>query len=261
MLYSDLLQSTRADGDLWRTQVPEDWMQGRSVFGGLQSALAVHAMRALVPEGMPLRTLQTTFIDPIPVGDVCVRAQVLRTGKSAIHVLAHLLEGERILCIVIGVFGAGRASKVAVTPTRPVVENSKPISFPFIQGVTPNFTQHFSMRWLRGTPPFTNNPETRAVIEAGIRDSGPATDAHVLAIADVIPPLALSMLKTPANGSSLTWMIEFFAERFDTLPLLGWRIDVELIAGRDGYTSQSAMIWSPGGEAVAISRQSMVVFG
>jgi hypothetical protein len=38
-------------------------------------------------------------------------------------------------------------------------------------------------------------------------------------------------------------------------------VDAELVAARDGYTSQSVMLWAPDGTPVAISRQSMLVFG
>ena len=44
--------------------IPDDWAQGRSVFGGLQAAFAVRAMRTLEPAA-PLRSLQVTFVAPI----------------------------------------------------------------------------------------------------------------------------------------------------------------------------------------------------
>jgi hypothetical protein len=55
-------------------------------------------------------------------------------------------------------------------------------------------------------------------------------------------------------------MLELFADSRG-LPLNGWRIDAQLQAAEDGYTSQQVMLWGPGGEPVALSRQSMVVFG
>ena len=45
------------------------------------------------------------------------------------------------------------------------------------------------------------------------------------------------------------------------VPVQKWRLDAELTAAADGYISQSTMVWGPGGEPVALSRQSMVVFG
>ena len=158
-------------------------------------------------------------------------------------------------------FGAPRASALALEPSQPPAHAGRVVAFPYTTGLTPAFTQHFEVRWLRGLPPYTGDTQTDHVLEVSLRDEGPATEGHVLAMADFIPPLALSHLKAPAPGSTLTWMLEMLAERFDTLPLRRWRIDATLAAARHGYTSQSVMVWGPGGEPVATSRQSMVVFG
>ena len=102
---------------------------------------------------------------------------------------------------------------------------------------------------------------TEQVVQVDVLDEGPTTEAHVLAIADFIPPIALSHLRAPANGSTLTWMLELLADRFDHLPLAKWRLDAELVAARDGYTNQSVLISAPDGSPIALSRQSMLVFG
>lgn len=241
--------------------VTADWLQGRTVFGGLQAAVALRAMRTLVP-AVPLRTLQGTFLAPVPEGTVTAAARVLRIGKSATHVESRIVDGDATLALLVGVFGSARASTVNVPPKQaPLQGEGKPIEFRYIPGVIPAFTQHFKVRWLRGLPPFTADTRTDHVLEIGLRDTGPVTEGHVLAMADFIPPIALSHLKSPAPGSTLTWMIEMLTERFDGLSLEHWRIDATMGAARDGYTSQSVMVWGPGGEPLATSRQSMVVFG
>ena len=261
MEFSALLESMKEQSGTWTAPVPDAWLQGRSLFGGLQAALAWRAMRALVLPEIPLRTLQVTFIGPVGAGTVTARARILRKGRSTVHVEGVLGEGNEAQCLLLGVFGAARMSSVAILPKAPPVPDGKPIDFRFVAGLTPNFTQYLPMRWLSGTPPYTSNPAPRAVIEVGMKDRGPMSEAHVLAIADAPPPVALSMLKKPAPGSSMTWTIEFFAQDLPRLPLSGWRLDAEVTAARDGYTSQSVMVWTPGGELAAISRQSMVVFG
>jgi hypothetical protein len=95
----------------------------------------------------------------------------------------------------------------------------------------------------------------------GFKHSGTVTELHLPAIADVIPPLAITLLRKPAPGSSMTWMLELLADRYDHLPLQGWRFDAEVLSAADGYTSQTAMIWAPDGSPAMLSRQSMVVFG
>jgi len=262
MLFSQVLDSLALQGGVWSAPVPADWMQGRSVFGGLQSALALRAMRALVPADLPLRALQTTFVAPVS-GTVVLEARVLRTGKSVVHAEARIVDGAQTAAIVIGVFGRARASQVEVVARPPAATLlESPIDFGFVPGVTPSFIQHFKMRWLAGTLPFSGTRAApHATIEVGIDDVAPANEAHVIAIADSIPPLALSMLTLPAPGSSITWTLEMLTDRFDALALAGWPIHAELRAGRDGYTSQYAVVCAPAGHAVALSQQTMMVFG
>jgi hypothetical protein len=86
-------------------------------------------------------------------------------------------------------------------------------------------------------------------------------ESEVIAYADAIPSPALSILKKPVAASSLTWTLELLSDRFETAPAKPWLMDAEVSAGRDGYLSQSAVLWNPLGQAVALSRQSVVVFG
>jgi acyl-CoA thioesterase len=261
MLYSEVLASmTRRDG-AWTAPVPEDWKQGRTAFGGLQVAFALRAMRALVPAELPLRVAQATFIAPLASDAMTIHARLLRSGKHTVHAEARTSEGDQALNVVTAVFGSRRQSRVEVVPRQPPVPARAPVDFRYIEGMRPSFTRYFSMRWLVGDVPFSGNPLTHAVIEIGLRDEATTGEEHVLAIADSIPPVALSMLTTPVPGSSLTWTLEMLRERVDDLALTGWRLDAEITAGRDGYTHQSVMVWGPGGQPVALSRQCMVVFG
>ncbi len=86
------------------------------------------------------------------------------------------------------------------------------------------------------------------------------TESHLLAIADFVPPVALSWLPHVVPGSSLTWMIELLSENFAGQPLSGWRVETDMIAARDGYISQSTLVRAPDGSPIALSRQAMVVF-
>jgi acyl-coenzyme A thioesterase PaaI-like protein len=254
-----LRRATRAAGRV-ELDVPADWMQGRSVFGGLQVAVALEAMRTCVPSTV-LRTLQATFVAPVAEGVVEARARVLRHGKNATHVEARLVRGNETLAIVIGVFGQARTSKAARVPQRPEVSIEEPLELTYVPGLLPAFTQHFAAQWLRGALPFSGQPDHEQVVVVGMKDDGPVTDGHVVAIADFIPPVALSHLDAPAPGSTLTWMLEFLCDDVKDQPLHGWRVDAQLIAARDGYTSQAVTVWAPDGSPAALSRQSMLVFG
>ncbi|HLU67169.1 MAG TPA: thioesterase family protein [Kofleriaceae bacterium] len=259
--FTALMRSAREERGSLSVEVPDDWMQGRSAFGGLQVALALRAMRGLVP-GLPLRTVQAVFYAPVPAGPRRVRAQVMRSGANVTHAEARVEgDGGATLALVIGVFGAARRSAVQVTPEQPAVAASETIELPRVPGITPSFTQQFDVRWLRGRPPFSGDSARAHTVEVSLVDEGPVTEGHIMLIADFMPPLGLSHLRAPAPGSTLTWMLEIFDHRFEHLPLAGWRVDAELLAARDGYTSQTTAIWAPGAVPVAAGRQCMVIFG
>lgn len=283
MRFSEVMRGVVRSGDRWSVEVGEDWAQGRSLFGGLQAALAVRAMRDLRSIDAPLRSLQVAFLAPVPPGAVSLHGRVLRTGKNVQQIEARLVAGEDTLCLAIGVYGAARTSRVAALPTQPAVpagariamprlpgitpENAPsalpaPLRLPFVPGLTPNFTQHFGVRWLQGSLPLSGSGETRQILELDLLDDGgdPLDETHVLAFADFIPPIALNLLTTPANGSSLTWMVEFLRDRYHDLALNDWRVDAELLAARDGYLNQSVSLWAPDGTPAALGHQSMTIF-
>lgn len=261
MRFTETMRSVERHGDSWQAQIGEDWLQGRSAFGGLQAALGLRAMRELVNADMPLRSLQTTFVAPVPAGPVTIRALQLRAGRSACQVEASLCDGEQTLCRMVGVFGSARPSSLDFQPEQPRVDAGAARELPFVEGHMPAFMQHFRPRWLRGDLPFTGGHQRDSVLQISMRDDGAVDETHVLAFADFIPPIALGMFNAPTPGSSLTWMIELLRDRYDDLGLDDWRIDARLVAARDGYTNQGVTLWGPRGEPVALSSQSMVVFG
>lgn len=261
--FSKLLASAQRQPDGLRLEVPADWMQGRSVFGGLQAAFALQAMRAVLPH-VPLRTLQTTFIAPVS-GDMRATAKIVRQGKNVATVEARIGDDDAPQAIVIGAFGSARSSAVARRVVQPVVEidPARVIALPFAarSESAPQFASHFSVRWLRGMPPFSGDTAFQHVLEVGIDDDASTSEAHMIALADFPPPVGLSLLKSPAPGSTLTWMLQLLVDDFSALPRTGLRIDAELVAARDGYTSQSVTMYAPDGTALALSHQSMLVFG
>jgi acyl-coenzyme A thioesterase PaaI-like protein len=257
---TDLLSRARTSPGAVTLDVTEDWLQGRTLFGGLQAVVGMLAMRTVAPAA-PLRSLQVIFLAPVPGGPVHASARILRSGKNTSHVEARIVDGDNTLALMVAVFGQPRASALALRPAQPTVAPTSSIELPRIPGATPNFTQHFKARWLVGSPPGSGAVEPHNVIELGLRDHGACTEAHVVAMADFIPPIALSYLEAPVAAASLTWMLELLSDDFGALPLDGWRMDAEMVAANDGYVNQSMVLWGPGGVPIALGRQTMVVFG
>ena len=263
MNFTDTLNALPADASTpVAFSIGADWAQGRTVFGGLQTALAVRGLMGLAPDEAPLRALQVTFIAPLPVGEaLTLEAQVLRQGRSATHGEARLrtARGESA-CLVVGVFGRPRASQLQWATPMPAADDRDAIEPPFIPGVSPSFVQHFRTRWAAGCLPLSGAARPVSRVWAAHRDLGPLTICHLVALADVIPTPALSTLTTQAMASSLTWSLDVLDSDVTFAPDALWRIDAEATDAADGYISQSATLYNPAGRAAAHARQTVTVF-
>lgn len=263
--FTDILTPTARSADSLSFTITDDWLQGRSSFGGLQAAFALAAMRALTAVAAPLRVLQTTFIAPVGGGEVRVTARTLRAGKSVTHVEARLMQGEDTACLVVGIFGAARESAIQV----PMAVREAPNGpgglkdLPFAKGLAPNFTQHFHWRWAIGGWPYSGSAEpfTRIWLRHRAPTGSALFDAEIafVALADAVPSPALSMMKVPKTSSSLTWSLELLR---DTPPQGDgfWRIDSDIHQAKEGYVAQTAIVVAPDNQPVALSRQAVVVF-
>lgn len=244
-------------------EVSEDWLQGRTTFGGLQAAMAVRAMRTLVPAEVPLRVLQTTFVGPVPGGPVSVTVSLLRSGKSVSHVEARLRSGEDICCVAVGVFGKARESALQIAareyPVLPEPASLKEL--PFVSGVTPSFTRHYRFLWAEGSWPFSGAARPKTGIYLQQRSGPVTTELEAIAMADTIPSPGISMLKKPTPASSLTWTLEFLQTDFADSGDGYWLMDAEVTDGADGYFCQTAVLWNAARKVCALSRQSVTIFG
>lgn len=262
MQFSEILASIRGPVDECVVSVSEDWLQGRASFGGVVAAVGNEAMRRHVPRDRPLRSLQTTFVGPAGAGNWKLRARVLRAGKAVTLAQCEIIDGEQVVAVQTGVYGADRESAVLVKPT-PVdppykVEHIDELRYAPEQ--LPAFVQHFVLRFALGAKPFTS---TRSGSKVYIRhrDPAPLTESHIVALVDCIPTPALSMFKAPAPNSSLVWTLDFFEHDLEFAPDAWWRIDTDIDAAAGGYVNQTGMLHDPNGRPVALSRQLVVVFG
>ncbi|WP_137817201.1 acyl-CoA thioesterase II [Pseudomonas sp. 2FG] len=265
MTFSELLRAVRDNPQ--SVVVPSQWGQGRASFGGVAAMLVYEAMRAQVPTGRPVRSLAVTFVGPLAVDTpVSLEVEVLREGKAVSQVLGRAVQNGQVVTLVQGSFGASRDSAidVAAEPApliKPVEECQE---LPYIKGVTPEFTRYLAMRWGIGGMPFTNNPAREMggwVRLRGESEAEVVEEAHLLALVDAWPPAVLPHLRAPAPGSSLTWTIEFMqpTPKLSTFDWCLYRAQIE--HARDGYGHIAAALWTADGELIALSRQTVTVFG
>ncbi|MFI4938954.1 MAG: acyl-CoA thioesterase [Burkholderiales bacterium] len=264
MHIDEILNSVRMTGtSTFTAEVGEDWVQGRTLFGGILTMLAVHGMRQLVSDLPPLVSAQTMFIAPVPPGIVRFEAALLRSGRSAMQMEARFLVGQQVACVIIAVFGAPRASSVAIEPSddaAPARSVEESTEFP-ISSFMPIFTKHYEFRLAEGGLPCSGSSIIGTKTYVRPRDTGTLGEAHIVALGDVIPPPILSLVDKPTPLSSITWTLEF-VRHLPPIPSTDWWcLHAYIVAARDGYSNQDVRLHGPDGKLVALSRQTVALFG
>lgn len=262
--FEKLLSDVKPSGENhYSATVQEDWLQGRSAFGGLTGAIVTQAMRQQVAAERKLRSLQVTFVGPAPKGDHQVAITPLREGGSVTHMQATIAQGDDVSVTSVAAYGKARQSEYAVPPiARPKgLKGPEELqSMPFIPGVVPNFVQHFDFRWATGSGPFTGAKVPANKVWIRMDSDRDIDEVGIVAMADALPPPALSMPNKPCPGSSLSWYLELLPVQAKGKLSDWWLVDYVCDAGADGYYNQVAHIWAPDGQLVAISRQVAVIF-
>jgi acyl-CoA thioesterase len=272
--FSSVLDSLHQENDVWSVAIPKAWGNGRTVFGGLQVALSMRAMRRTLDavlgmgkgrhDALPLRSLQTTFVAPVPTGTPLeLRAEFVRSGRSATHARCDLRHDGTLACTTVAVLGAARPSRILLDVPRPSLEADPETlpSLPYIPGITPEFLQHLQLRWAVGRVPYSGHDEPHSSIYARLPDEGCSPEDRLIALADSIPTPALSMLDKPAPATSINWMLELIGNPAQLDPSKWSLIGTDVRAGADGYLSQTSVLWGSGGHAFSVSHQSVAIFG
>lgn len=251
--------------------ISSDWSQGRAGFGGLMAALLYEAMRRRLAEqgleGRPVRSLAISFVAPAALQvPTLFEVEVLRSGKSVVSVLGRALQNGEVVTLMQGSFGAARSSRVGLTamPAPEVQPPGQCFKVGYREGVTPEYLRHLALAWGIGGLPYSDTPSP--AIGGWVRLEGEGQiaaldEARVLALVDAWPPALLPHLAAPAAGSTLSWTIEF-VQPMPTLPGDAWykyRASIEHAA--DGYGHTSAALWTADDQLLAISRQTVTVFG
>lgn len=268
--FSELLARRERDAAVARFEVPDDWLQGRTTFGGLIAACAVQAMRDIAGSAwgadVSLLALQTSFVGPVGLGAMEVAVQTLREGRNLRQLQATVTQQGQTAAVLLAVFGVPRETVLPpLDPQQPVVERhpSTLPALPFLPGVTPNFTQHVDFRWAEGQPPFTGGDFWHSRIHVRLKDAQPAP-AELLAVmlADAAPTPALTRLTQRSPASSVTWALELAALGSAGDDRAGyWRIDKDTRAAAGGYVNETTRLWTPQGRLAAHGYQVVAVYG
>jgi len=260
--YSQLIASLRRDASgLWHTHIPAGWLQGRTTYGGLSAALCHEAGKPLGRD-MPLRSAQIAFVGPAG-GDVTLKAETLRAGKSSTFVGVDLIGEKGLATRATFVFGAARPEGKTMTSglIAPDVAAPNLSNQLFPDNVGPVFLSNFDVEMISGGVPMSGSDNPENLYWMRHRDRAAIADVTaLLALGDAPPPVGMSFYTEPLRVSSMNWSIDVLSQTFETDDNW-WLSRAEAQTLGDGYSAQSMTLWNRHGKPVLASRQTIAVFG
>lgn len=250
MSLPQLLAAATVDDRALTTEIGEHWLQGRTAYGGTSAAIALAAAKAMVPDLPPLRSAQIAFIGPL-AGIVSATPQLLRRGKNSAFVAVDVTGESGIGLRAVFLFMAPRQSAIAHDDL-PMPAVVMPGSEMDPEQVPQGFLRNFHiMPWERG----------KGMLHAWRRlreRDGLDPEIELVAIADALPPAAMSLISGWGPISTTTWQLNII----DAPPSTdGWfLLEAVVDHAANGVSTQSMAIWAQDGRAVAKATQSVALF-
>lgn len=255
-----VLGQAASDGGRWHYSLGADWMQGRTAYGGISSALALDAAMRDHPCDAPLRSAQISFIGPVG-GDCHVATRLLRQSKSSCFVAADLSSEAGFGTSATFSFMTARSSHIDYRKIAPpvVAPPDRLASIPD-HPARPPFTRHFDMRPIRG-PSFGHGLDDAHILTWVRWAQQPECDAHIalLALADALPPAAMTLFNQFGPISSSTWMQHFLCDAPQTEDGW-WLMESRSLHVANGFSAQSMSIWNSAGKLVSVGGQGVALY-
>ena len=240
-----------------RTQVPADWKQGRTAYGGFSAALALAAAHRVAPDLPPLRSAQIAFVGPLD-GAIAVSAQTLRRGRNAAFVQADVTGEAGLGMRATFVFMSARNSAIGHGAADPAPVAAPAADARSFSGPPGFFASNFD--YVDPLPADPAPAEWLRWTRLHERD-GLDPMVELMAIGDALPPGAMRLAGLGGMPvSSLNWHINLLTAEPATRDgwwLLGTRADHV----GDGFSSQRMAIWNADGAMVAEAIQAVAIFG
>ncbi|HLA32139.1 MAG TPA: thioesterase family protein [Pseudomonas sp.] len=263
MNFNDVMAAARVSAAP-TVMIPERWGQGRATFGGLLAAVLFERITAQVAQDRPVRSVLLSFVAPVAPGAMEVQVEVLREGKGATQVQATAYQNDQACAVLLASFGGERESMLSVEhePAPVFAAPDEVQAFPFIAGLTPDFTRYFDYRYTLGKMPFMGSEQRAMGGWIRLREDSPSGIgvAALLALLDAWPPAVFSLLRKPASGSSLTWAISFVAVPQGCSANDWWQYQADIQSSAKGYSHIDARLWDKHGRLAVLSRQTVSVF-
>lgn len=259
MSFRNLIDAVAVDGSVVTLPDADQWMQGRTLFGGASAALALAASRKALPDLPPFRAAQVGFVAPVGA-EVSFQVDVVRAGRNVTQVRSDIFCAGSLAFTSLMLFGAERepnalhpAGKAAPWPGPP--EEAEPL----VSSVGPAF--------------FVNNLEIRRaqdqrgsgapIVRRWVRltdRSGLDSVTEALVLGDALPPGSMRAMQRQGPLSSINWSFNLLDPAATTRD--GWYLAETASDHADhGYSSERLRLWNANGEQILAGMQAAAIFG
>ncbi|MGV6802342.1 MAG: thioesterase family protein [bacterium] len=257
--FSSLMGQITSKGGFSVVTIPENWMQGRTTYGGLTAALMLADALKSHTDLPPLRSAQINFIGPVG-GATKLKSEMLRRGKSVCFLQSSLYSEYGLAGRATFAFGASRPVEIERDFLPPVdIAPPQDTANYLPDGVGPQFLINYEAQLAKGALPGTGATDHDHYIWVRHKDKQAHDLPALIAIADMAPPAILALYSHIPMASSVTWMFNLLTANAKTQD--GWwllRSTTE--TAQNGYTSQNMYVWNRAGQPIIAGRQNMAIF-
>ncbi len=237
----------------------ENWMQGRTLYGGASALIAyTQAMRAF-PDLPPLRAAQIGFVAPVG-GEVELCASIVRQGRNVTQLRSEIHCQGQLALTAFFLFAEAREAN-AVHPAE------KPIDFPPSPDDTDDVMSDKGPSFLRNNFEIRRAQDTRGPGHPIVRRWARLKDrseldpiSELILLGDVLPPGAMRAMQRQGPISSINWSFNLLDTDPQTVD--GWWVSENASQHADhGYSSERLRLWNTMGQQVIDGLQSVAIFG
>lgn len=249
------------DGKLGTVTLPEaeNWMQGRTLYGGASALVAYAAAIRAFPELPALRAAQVGFVAPVGA-EVELSAQIIRQGRNVAQVRSEIRSGGTVALTAFWLFGTEReANAVHPAPQAEDWHGPPDGEEPLSLGKAPSFLgKNFELRRAQDA-----RGKGKPVVRRWMRlkePSGLDPVSELILLGDTLPPGAMRAMRRQGPISSINWSFNLL----DPAPATseGWWLAETASEWADlGYSSERLRLWNAGGKQMLAGMQSVAIFG
>lgn len=260
--FASLMSTLEESAGAFLVTLPDDWLQGRTAFGGLSAALCWEAAQRVGDDLPPMRSAQFAFVGPAG-GRLRIEPTLLRRGKSAAFYSVDLFGDDALAVRGLLTFGARRPSQLdQVDLPPPAVPGWDDCPTFFEPNDRRSFLQHFDSRFAGGARPVTPGAKPQMIVWLRHRDEATgSTLAPLIALADALPPAAVVNFPVGGGGpiSTMTWSIDVLSDTPHSASGW-WLVSTTAQTAVDGYSAQDMTVWDDAGAPVLAMRQTVAIF-